>query len=95
MEKGLLVMIFVFVVITIIHFVTLKIYKLPKFTKNNYSKKFFYFYGLYFAGYGVLLNIQNGSDLIGIGFIIIAIFVLYLNFKGKINSSWEEIIKKP
>ena len=95
MEKGLLVMIFVFVVITIIHFVTLKIYKLPKVTKNNYSKKFFYFYGLCFAGHGVLLNIQNGSDLIGIGFIIIAIFVLYLNFKGKINSSWEEIIKKP
>jgi len=46
-------------------------------------------------GYGVSLNIQKGFDPIGLGFIALAIFVLYLNYKGKINSSWDEIIKKP
>ncbi len=95
MEKGLLIMIIVFVVITIIHLITLKIYKLSKVTKDNYRKKFFYFYGVYFLVYGFLLNIQNGFDLIGIGFVIISIFILYLNYIGKIDSTWNEIIKKP
>ena len=95
MEKGLLIMIFVFVIITIIHFVTLKIYKLSKLTRDNYRKKFFYFYGLYFFVYGASLNIQNRFDLIGIGFIIIAVFVLYINYRGKIDSPWNEIFKKP
>ena len=88
-------MIIVFVTITIIHLVTLKIYKLPKATKDNFRKKFFYFYGLYFFVYGVSLIIQNGFDPIGIGFVAIAIFVLYLNYNEKIDSPWNEIFKKP
>ena len=95
MDKGLLIMIIVFVSITIIHLVTLKIYKLPKATKDNFRKKFFYFYGLYFFVYGVSLIIQNGFDPIGIGFVAIAIFVLYINYNGKIDSPWNEIFKKP
>tara|TARA_B100000795_G_scaffold261862_1_gene239072 strand:- start:567 stop:854 length:288 start_codon:yes stop_codon:yes gene_type:complete len=95
MGKGLFIMICVFIAIIIMHFISLKIYKLSKVAKGNYRKKFFYFYGFYFMGYGVSLNIQKGFDPIGLGFIALAIFVLYLNYKGKINSSWDEIIKKP
>jgi|TARA_B110000444_G_scaffold260454_1_gene307488 hypothetical protein len=95
MEKGFIIMLVVFVTIAIIHFLTLKIYNLSLSAKNNYRKKFFYFYGLYFFIYGVYLNIEKKIDVIGIGFVLLAIFILYLNYKGKIDSSLDEIIKKP
>jgi len=95
MDKGLFIMICVFIVIIIIHFISLKTYKLSKVAKNNLRKKWWYFYGFYFIAYGFSLNIQKGFDLIGIGFIILAIFILYTNYKGKMVSSWDETSKKP
>jgi len=89
MNKVLLIMLCVFIVIASIHFITLKIHKLPKINKQKHSRRWWYFYGGHFLLYGVFLNIQNRFDIIGAGFIILSICGLFANFKGKIRLSWD------
>lgn len=80
MEKGLLIMLIVFIAVGLLHFFSLKVIHLPEKTKSKFRKIFIYIYGLYFLTYGVYLIYTKGIDLFGIGFTLLAIVYIIGNY---------------
>lgn len=86
MFKGLSIILVVFLIIGILHFVTLRLLKLSKKKKRQFRKVFWYLYGLVFIVQGVLRMIElQAHSLLSLLMILCGLAVIILNFTGKID----------
>lgn len=86
MGKGLLILLGTFIVVAILHVVTMKMTKISEAKKLSFQKVFFYIYGIFLLLSGILQCIEK--DEIRIVFLIQSLcglaFVI-LNFTGKMQ----------
>ena len=86
MGKGLLILLGTFIVVGILHVVTMKMTKISEAKKLSFRKVFFYIYGIFLLLSGILQCIEK--DEIRIVFLIQSLcglaFVI-LNFTGKMQ----------
>ena len=86
-EKEFLILIGTFLVIGVVHFVSIRTSKLSEIKKSNYKKFFWYFYGIIFMLSGGVNLIEKGEFdwVFALQFIIGLVFVI-LNLLGKIET---------
>ena len=86
MGKGLLILLGTFIVVAILHLVSMKMTKISEAKKSSFRKVFFYIYGVFLVLSGILQCIEK--DEIRVVFLIQSlcglVFVV-LNFTGKIE----------
>ena len=86
MSKGLLILLGTFIVVAILHVVSMKIMKISEAKKSSFRKVFFYIYGVFLVLSGILQCIEK--DEIRVVFLIQSLcglaFVI-LNFTGKME----------
>jgi hypothetical protein len=86
MGKGLLILLGTFIVVAILHVVSMKMTKLSEAKKLSFRKVFFYIYGVFLVLSGILQCIEK--DEIRVVFLIQSlcglVFVV-LNFTGKME----------
>jgi len=86
MGKGLLILLGTFIVVAILHVVSMKIMKISEAKKSSFRKVFFYIYGVFLVLSGILQCIEK--DEIRVVFLIQSlcglVFVV-LNFSEKIE----------
>ena len=86
MGKGLLILLATFIVLAILHVVSMKMIKISEAKKSSFRKVFFYIYGVFLLLSGILQCIEK--DEIRIVFLIQSlcglVFVV-LNFTGKMQ----------
>ena len=86
MGKGLLILLGTFIVVAILHVVSMKIMKISEAKKSSFRKVFFYIYGVFLVLSGILQCIEK--DEIRVVFLIQSlcglVFVV-LNFTGKME----------
>jgi len=86
MGKGILILLGTFIVISILHVVSMKMTKISEAKKLSFRKVFFYIYGVFLIFSGILQCIEK--DEIRIVFLIQSLcglaFVI-LNFLGKVQ----------
>jgi len=87
MEKGLLIMLVVFVIVGILHFISMRMMKISEINKQKYRKLFWYFYGVIFALSG-LVNLIEKKELnfIFLTQLMIGLLIIILNFLNKIET---------
>ena len=90
MEKGFLILIGTFVVVGILHFVSMRTTKLSETKKTHYRKFFWYFYGIIFMLSGGINLIEKG-DIVWITQVIIGLVTVILNLLGKIETKTKQI----
>ena len=90
MEKGFLILIGTFVVVGILHFVSMRTTKLSETKKTHYRKFFWYFYGIIFMLSGGINLIEKG-DIVWITQVIIGLVIVILNLLGKIETKTKQI----
>jgi len=86
-EKEFLILIRTFLVIGVVHFVSIRTSKLSEIKKSNYKKFFWYFYAIIFMLSGGVNLIEKGEFdwVLALQFIIGLVFVI-LNLLGKIET---------
>jgi len=85
MEKGLIILLVVFVVVAILHVVTMRSLALPPERKKKFRKIAWYLYGVMFMVLGLLSQLESGSfSLINSMQMAIGGLVLTLNYFNKI-----------
>ena len=86
MGKGFLILIVVFIVVGIIHLVSMKMTKISETKKSSYRKVFWYFYGMFFLSSGLVNQLEKEafSWIFSIE-ILVGLAILILNFLGKIE----------
>lgn len=86
MGKGLLILLATFIVVAILHVLSMKMAKISEAKKSSYQKVFFYIYGVFLVLSGILQCIEK--DEIRVVFLIQSlcglVFVI-LNFLGKVQ----------
>jgi len=86
MGKGLLILLVTFIVVAILHVVSIKMTRISEAKKLSFRKVFFYIYGVFLIFSGILQCIEK--DEIRIVFLIQSLcglaFVI-LNFTGKMQ----------
>ena len=92
MEKGFLILIGTFVVVGILHFISMRIMKLSETKKIHYRKLYFYFLGIIFMLSGGLNLIEKSEFYwsFSIQFLVGLIFII-LNFIGKLETKTKDI----
>jgi len=87
MGKGLIIMLTVFVIVGILHFISMRMMKFSEIKKQKFRKVFWYFYGVIFTLSG-LINLIEKEELnfIFLTQMIIGLLFIILNFLGKIES---------
>ncbi len=87
MGKGLIIMLTVFVIVGILHFISMRMMKFSEIKKQKFRKVFWYFYGVIFTLSG-LVNLIEKEELnfIFLTQMIIGLLIIILNFLGKIES---------
>ena len=86
MGKGLLILLGTFIVVAILHVVTMKMTKISEAKKLSFRKVFFYIYGIFLLLSGILQCIEK--DEIRIVFLIqslCGLALVILNFTGKMQ----------
>ena len=86
MGKGLLILLGTFIVVAILHVVSMKIMKISEAKKSSFRKVFFYIYGVFLVLSGILQCIEK--DEIRVVFLIqflVGLVMVILNFLGKIE----------
>ena len=86
MGKGLLILLVTFIVVAILHVVSMKIVKISEAKKSSFRKVFFYIYGVFLILSGILQCIEK--DEIRVVFLIqslCGLVMVILNFLGKIE----------
>ena len=86
MEKGILILLGTFIVVAILHVVSMKIMKISEAKKSSFRKVFFYIYGVFLVLSGILQCIEK--DEIRVVFLIqilVGLVMVILNFLGKIE----------
>ena len=86
MGKGVLILLGTFIVVAILHLVSMKMTKISEAKKSSYRKVFWYFYGMFFLSSGVLNQLEKEafSWIFSIE-ILVGLAILILNFLGKIE----------
>ena len=80
MGKGLLILLGTFIVVAILHVVSMKIMKISEAKKSSFRKVFFYIYGVFLVLSGILQCIEK--DEIRVVFLIQSLCGLVMrNFK--------------
>jgi len=86
MGKGLLILLGTFIVVAILHVVSMKIMKISEAKKSSFRKVFFYIYGVFLVLSGLLKCVEK--DEIRVVFLIHSLcgfaFVI-LNFTGQME----------
>ena len=86
MEKGVFIMISVFLFITVIHFVSIKLIRTSKERKERLKTIFIYIYGVAYAIIGVIqLEFNGGGSIFSILQIACGVTFIILNYFGKLN----------
>jgi uncharacterized membrane protein len=87
MGKGFLILIGTFVIVGVIHFISIRTMKLSETKKTHYRKFFWYFYGVIFMMSGGINLIEKGAFhwTFSIQFLV-GLIVIILNFLGKIET---------
>lgn len=86
MGKGLLILLATFIVVAILHVLSMKMAKISEAKKSSYRKIFWYFYGIIFMLSGGINYIEKGEY--GWSFLIqflCGLVMVILNFLGKIE----------
>ena len=86
MGKGILILLGTFIVIAILHVVSMKMTKISEAKKSSFRKVFFYIYGVFLIFSGILQCIEK--DEIRVVFLIqslCGLVMVILNFFGKIE----------
>ena len=87
MEKGFLILIGTFLIVGVVHFLSMRTSKLSENTKSHYRKFFWYFYG-------IILMLSGGVNLIEKGDFhwsftlqfLLGLVTVILNLLGKIET---------
>ena len=86
LDKGIQIMIAIFILIAVAHFFSLKLVKAPERKKKRLRTFFFYAYGIFYMILGI---IQSTLAEINIIFpmlqILLGLVILILNYLGKLN----------
>ncbi len=85
MEKALLILLGTFVVVGMIHFLSVKMMKISKTKKKLYRKFFWYIYGVIFMLSAVVNLGEGGAFWVFILQFIIGLLTVILNLLGKID----------
>ena len=86
MGKGFLILIVVFIVVGIIHLVSMKMTKISEIKKSSYRKVFWYFYGMFFLSSGLVNQLEKEAfSWIFSVEILVGLAILILNILGKIE----------
>tara|TARA_B100000768_G_scaffold175720_1_gene187499 strand:+ start:833 stop:1105 length:273 start_codon:yes stop_codon:yes gene_type:complete len=86
MGKGFLILIVTFIVVGIIHLVSMKMTKIPETKKSSYRKVFWYFYGMFFLSSGLVNQLEKEAfSWIFSVEILVGLAILILNILGKIE----------
>jgi hypothetical protein len=86
MGKGLLILLGTFIVVAILHVVSMKMTNISEAKKSSFRKVFFYIYGVFLIFSGILQCIEK--DEIRVVFLIqslCGLVMVILNFFGKIE----------
>jgi len=86
MGKGILILLGTFIVIAILHVVSMKMTKISEAKKLSFRKVFFYIYGVFLIFSGILQCIEK--DEIRVVFLIqslCGLALVILNFTGKME----------
>jgi uncharacterized membrane protein len=87
MGKGFLILIGTFVIVGVIHFISIRTMKLSETKKTHYRKLFWYFYGIIFMMSGGINLIEKGEfHWIFSSEFLVGLIVIILNFLGKIET---------
>ena len=87
MGKGFLILIITFLVIGVLHFVSMRTSKLSETKKSHYRKFFWYFYGIIFMLSGGVNLIEKGEFHWSFTLqFILGLVTVILNLLGKIES---------
>lgn len=86
MGEGFLILIVTFIVVGIIHLVSMKMTKISETKKSSYRKVFWYFYGMFFLSSGVVNQLEKEAfSWIFSVEILVGLAILILNILGKIE----------
>lgn len=87
MGKGLIIMLTVFVLVGILHFISMRMIKVSEIKKQKIKKVFWYLYGVIFILSG-LVNLIEKEELnfIFLTQMILGVLFIILNFLGKIET---------
>ena len=92
MEKGFLILIGTFVVVGIVHFVSMRTTKLSETKKTHYRKFFWYFYGIIFMLSGGINIIEKGEFHWSFTLqFIMGLVTIILNLLGKIETNTKKV----
>jgi len=92
MEKGFLILIGTFLVVGVLHFVSMRISKLSETKKSHYRKFFWYFYGIVFMLSGGINIIEKGESHWSFTLqFILGLVTVILNLLGKIETKTKQI----
>ena len=87
MEKGFLILIGTFLVVGVVHFVSMRTSKLSDTKKSHYRKFFWYFYGIIFMLSGGVNLIEKGEFHLSFTLqFILGLVTVILNLLGKIET---------
>ena len=86
MGKGFLVLIGTFLIIGVVHFISMRTSKLSENKKSHYRKFFWYFYGIFFMLSGGVNLIEKGEFRWNFTFkLLFGLVTVILNLLGKIE----------
>ncbi len=92
MEKGFLILIIVFFVVGVLHFVSMRTIKLSESKKTRFRKFFWYFYGIIFMLSGGINLIEKGEFHWSFTLqLIIGLVTVILNLLGKIETKTKQV----
>lgn len=86
MGEGFLILIVTFIVVGIIHLVSMKMTKISETKKSSYRKVFWYFYGMFFLSSGLVNQLEKEAfSWIFSVEILVGLAILIFNILGKIE----------
>ena len=92
MEKGLLILIGTFLIVGVVHFVSMRTSKLSETKKSHYRKFFWYFYGIIFMLSGGVNLIEKGEFYWSFTLqFILGLVTVILNLLGKIETKTKQV----
>jgi len=87
MGKGLLIMIIVFIIVALLHIISLKMTRISENKKRKFRKVFWYFYGILFFTQGLVNMIEKERFIfLSIVMSLLGLLFVVMNYFDKIKS---------